>query len=349
MARHYSSLLGAARLRLASFLGAQPNHLAWLSNATAGVNAVLRSLDWQAGDEILVTDHTYNACHNVATYLCQTRGVRVVKVAVPFPNFAPEEMVASIVDAVGERTKLAMVDHVTSPTALVFPVAEIAEALAARGVKVLVDGAHAPGMLDLNLENLGHRGVTFYTGNLHKWCCSPKGAAFLWVGEENQPGLHPTVISHGFNSTATGRSRFLEEFDWGGTCDPTAWLAAPRALELLGGLLSGGWPELRASCRAVLLQGRRIVAEALPPQPLADEQSLGQIATLQLPRVEPNELYRELYDEFGIDSMVTIWNGRPLLRLSAAPYNTVSDYHTLAAALKEISARRTWSGLAKES
>lgn len=341
MYRQLPALLAEARENLSDFLGARPQHLAWVANATSGVNAVLRSLAWQAGDEILLTDHGYNACRNVATYLAETVGVELKIVEIPFPSFAPSSLLERVSAAVSERTRLAMLDHVSSPTAIVFPVAEVAQLLAGRGVKVLIDGAHAPGMLPLNLERLGESGVTYYTGNLHKWCCAPKGSAFLWVAEKDQPGLHPPVISHGFNSRRE-RSKFLEEFDWCGTFEPSPWLAAPRALDLLGGLLPGGWPGLRERCRAMVLQGREILASVLPIQPLPKPACLAQMAAIELPHTDQDELFLELYDEFGIDSMITTWKDRTLLRLSAAPYNTLSDYHTLAGALRGIATRRQW-------
>jgi isopenicillin-N epimerase len=334
------------RQELACYLGSSTDHLALVTNATSAVNAVLRSQDWQPRDEILLTDHGYNACANVATHLSQRHGVRVVTVSLPFPQVDSTDIVRAVGAAVSSRTRLALLDHVTSPTALLFPVAELAGKLSARGVKVMIDGAHAPGMLELDLEALGRAGVTYYTGNLHKWCCSPKGAAFLWVARKDQEGLRPPVISHGFNSVKE-RTRFLEEFDWCGTFDPTAWLAAPSALAALESLLPGGWQALRRHLRALLLAGREIVAGVLPTQDLAPPEMLGQMASLQLPYSEQNQLYYELYDEFGIDSMVTTWNGRTLLRLSAAPYNTLSDYHSLAAALRGIAARRGWKGCLK--
>lgn len=329
--------LEAARQELAEFLQARPEELAWSSNATSGVNAVLRSLEWEAGQEILTTDHVYNACGNVLDFLAETRGVRPVKIALPFPD--PGDIVQTVTDAVTPATRLALLDHVTSPTALVFPIEKLAGELRSRGVKVLVDGAHAPGMLPLALTRLGEAGVNYYTGNLHKWCCAPKGAAFLWVGVKDQPGLHPGVISHGYNSPAS-RSRFLEEFDWCGTFDPSPWLAAPEALRFLGGLYPGGWEELRARCRSLLMRGREVVAAVLSEQRLTDRSYLGQMASLELSGfVEPSTLYRTLYDEFGIDAMVTLWNARVLLRLSAAPYNSLTDYHALAAALTHLAGR----------
>lgn len=341
MGRQYRELLAQAGEKLAQFLSCEASQLAWVTNATTGVNAVLRSLRWMPGDQILLTDHGYNACRNVAEYLAQTAGVEIVEVALPFP---PKGSIAdAVLAAVTSRTRLAMLDHVSSPSGLVFPLAELAGRLAERKVKVLVDGAHAPGMLALDLPKLGRQGVTYYTGNLHKWCCSPKGAAFLWVAQEDQGELHPPVISHGFNALTGGGSRFFEEFHWCGTFDPTAWLAVPRALRFIDELFSGGWDECRARCHGLLLEGRNIVAESLPATAAVATNWLGQMATFEIPACDPVELYRELYDEFGIDIWTAHWKGRTLLRLSAAPYNTISDYHALAAALRGVCARRGWS------
>ncbi len=335
--------LEAAREEMAEFLQARPEELAWTPNATSGVNAVLRSLPWQAGQEILTTDHVYNACGNVLDYLAETSGVRVVRVALPFPD--PGDICGQVLGAVTPATRLALLDHVTSATALVLPIAELAGRLRDRGVKVLVDGAHAPGMLPLDLSHLGQAGVSFYSGNLHKWCCAPKGSGFLWAALADQRGLHPSVISHGYNSPSP-RSRFLEEFDWCGTFDPSAWLAAPASIQLLEELFPGGWEGLRGRCRALLLEGREVLAAVLPEQSLSDPALLGQMASLQLPpAADPPRLFRELYDEFGIDAMLTSWNGRPLLRLSAAPYNSLTDYHALAAALRHLTARHRWDDL----
>lgn len=341
--------LQQARERLAEFLRARPEQLAWLTNTTSGVNAVLRSVLWRPGDQVVMTDHVYNACYNVVSFLQQRYGVEPVVVRLPYPDSFTvsrdsSTVCQSILAALTERTRLAMVCHVSSPTALIFPLEAMAEALHQRGVPLLVDGAHAPGMVALDLEHFGERGLTYYVGNLHKWCCSPKGAAFLWAAKSAQTGLHPAVISHGWNSERP-ESRFQAEFDWCGTFDPTAWLAAPESLDLLAGLYPGGWEELRASCQARLLQGRRAVAAALAPQPLPDPSWLGQMASLEIPASDPEALYRTLYDEFGIDVWLSRWQRRTLLRISAAPYNTEDDYHRLAAALLAVQHRKDplWS------
>ncbi len=335
MNRLYPKLLKGAREELCQFLHCRPTELALVTNATSGVNAVLRSLAWNPGEEIVLTDHGYNACANVVDSVAKRYGVQVVRVELPFTDLDDSAIVDNVLEAVTPRTRLALLDHVTSPTAIVFPLERLAAELTGRGVSVLVDGAHAPGMLDLDLQKLSENGVDYYTGNFHKWCCAPRGSAFLWVRRESQRELHPAVISHGFAGPVE-QSRFLQEFDWCGTFDPTAWLATPRAIDFLQRLDPDGWETSRGKCRELLHQGRRIVSQALPAQNLIPENLLGQMATLELPsKVDPQSLYFRLYDDYGIDSWLTHWNDRVLLRLSAAPYNILADYEDLAKALGE--------------
>ena len=192
--REIGDRLDAARAELARFIGADAEELAFVANATTAVNSVLRSFELQPGDEILVTDHGYNACNNVAAECARRSGAKVITARIPLPIAGPEQAVTAIVAAVTPRTRLVLVDHVTSPTAIVLPVAEIVRELEPRGIAVFVDGAHAPGMLPLDLRTLR---PSFYTGNLHKWVCAPRGAGFIFVRRDRQAGVHPAVISHG--------------------------------------------------------------------------------------------------------------------------------------------------------
>ncbi|RMH24741.1 MAG: aminotransferase class V-fold PLP-dependent enzyme [Planctomycetota bacterium] len=341
-ARAWEGLLDAARADLAGFLGAGADDLAFVPNTTAGVNTVLRSLVFEPGDEILLTDHEYNACANAARFVAERAGARVVVARVPFPIASPDEVVGAVLGAVTPRTRLAILDHVTSPTALVFPIERLVRELQSRGVEVLVDGAHAPGMVPLDLDALG---AEHYTGNLHKWVCAPKGAAFLHVRPDRQDAIAPLAISHGYNSPRADRSRFRRLFDWTGTCDPSAWLCVPVALRALEQTAPGGWPEVMRLNRALALAGRDAVCAALGVAPPAPDEMIGSMASVPLPPGSgpPSEspLYQDamqapLLERFGVEVPIIPWPEPParLVRLSAQRYNAPEQYEALGRAIR---------------
>ncbi|HEY4883401.1 MAG TPA: aminotransferase class V-fold PLP-dependent enzyme [Myxococcales bacterium] len=342
LARDLEGMLDDARGALARFVGADPDDLAFVPNATTGVNTVIRSLELQPGDELVATDHSYNACLNTLRWH-EKRGVKVAIAKVPWPIAGPWQVVDAVLGAVTDRTRLALIDHVTSPTGLVFPVQEIVRRLDQRGIDTLVDGAHAPGMLPLNVRETG---AAWYTGNCHKWLCAPKGAAFLHVRRDRQQELRPLVISHGANSARPDRPRFRLEFDWGGTDDPTPFLCVPHALRFLGGLLPGGWPELMERNRALAARGRRLLCEALRIEAPAPEQMLGSLASVPLPDfagamppargVPWHPLQKALLEKHGIEVPVAPFPAPPkqLIRISAQIYNSEDQFKRLAAALQ---------------
>jgi isopenicillin-N epimerase len=342
--RRFEERLEPARQELARFVGAKSQDLAFVTNATAGVNAVLRSLKFRRGDELLTTNHDYNACHNVLVEVARKTGAKLVVANVPFPLRAATEITGAILRAVTRRTRLAMIDHVTSNTALVFPLRQIIRELDARGVDTLVDGAHAPGMLPLNLRALR---PAYYTANLHKWVCAPKGAAFLWTREDRQADLQPAVISHGNNRSRPGFTRFQDRFDWAGTFDPTAWLCVGEAIRFMRQLLPGGWSELYRRNHELALQARRLLCQRLEVAPPCPEALLGSMVTIPLPqrfqprpaagKIDSEQL--ELYDRFGIEVPFMRF-GKPerrWLRLSAQLYNSTAEYARLADALCALS------------
>ena len=349
LSRDLDDRLDPARQALAAFVGADPEDLAFVVNATSGVNAVVRSLAFSAGDELLTTDHAYNACKNALEYAARRAGARVVIAKVPFPVAAPGEVVDAVMAKVTPKTRLALLDHVTSPTGVVLPIERLIAALAARGVEVLVDGAHAPGMVPLDLRALG---ATYYSGNCHKWLCAPKGSAFLWVRRDRHADVHPVTISHGANAVRPGRSRFRLEFDWTGTCDPTAWMTVPKAIDYIGSLLPGGWPAVMQRNRALALEARRLLCAAAGTPPPCPDEMLGSLASVVLPDGltteimwrQPDPIQRRLYDAWHIEVPVMSWPAAPkrLIRVSAQLYNTLDHYTRLAAALtKELDTERS--------
>ncbi|HEY8431452.1 MAG TPA: aminotransferase class V-fold PLP-dependent enzyme [Sandaracinaceae bacterium] len=333
----------AARAEAAAFVGARPDDFLFVRNATEGVNAVLRSLSFAPGDELLTTDHAYGACRNALEHAARASGARVVVAHVPFPIASPDEVLERILDAVTPRTRLALIDHVTSPTALVFPIERIVRELAARGVDTLVDGAHAPGMIDLDVRAIG---AAYYTGNFHKWTCAPKGAGFLVARKDKQEGLHPACISHGYSSTRA-RKRLLEEFDWTGTCDPTPWLCVPEAIRTVAALVEGGWPAVRAHNHRLALEAQRVLCEALAIDPPAPAAMIGSMAALPLPEggasvpisaLYADPLQRALFELHRIQVPIPPWPAPParLVRVSAHLYDHLDEYVRLGAALREL-------------
>ncbi len=346
----YAQVLDEARQKAAAFVGSAAENFVFVPNTTSGVNAVLSSLDISEGDELLTTDHVYGACLNALHAVAERRSATVVQAQLPLPFTESGEIVTAILERVTARTRFALLDHVTSATGIVLPIQELVRALSARAVEVMVDGAHAPGMLEPGIDELG---AGYYTGNFHKWVCAPKGAAFLYVRPDLQHAVRPLVVSHG-RTAARGRSRFWEEFDWPGTSDPSAWLSVPDAIESVGKLATGGWNEVRHHNRQLALQARKLLCEALQISAPVPEAFLGSLVALPLPDsdaqfpyvrrkpVTPNHsafdvsaLQRALFNEHQIEVPVFDWPtpGRRWIRISAHLYNTPGEYEQLAQAL----------------
>ena len=344
LVRELEHELDTARAALATFVGAQRDNLVFVNNATSGVNTVLRSLPFQPGDELLVTDHEYNASRNALDYAAARSGARIVVAKIPFPFHTADDIIAPILSAVTGRTKLALIDHVTSQTGVVLPLAEIVRALNDRGVDTLVDGAHAPGMVPLDLTELN---AAYYTGNCHKWLCAPKGAAFLHVRTDRQERIRPLTISHGANSKRADRSRFILEFNWQGTTDPSAVLSVPEAIHFMGGLMPGGWADVMARNRALAQAARKILCNALQIEEPCPDEFIGSLAAMPLPGIKESQFPRLPFNEsplqdalrtkHKIEVPIIFWPGPPrgLLRISAQVYNSLPQYERLAAAIVE--------------
>ncbi|MEE8410569.1 MAG: aminotransferase class V-fold PLP-dependent enzyme [Myxococcota bacterium] len=342
--RDLEPMLDEARKTLARFVGARADDLVFVPNVTTAFNAVVRTLPLSPGDELLTTSHGYNACSTAMQFVAERTGA-VVKVAeVPFPVRSDDEVISAVLAAVGPRTRLAVIDHITSPTGLVLPIARLVEELELRGVDTFVDGAHAPGMVDVDVSAIG---AAFYGANCHKWICAPKGAGFLVVRPDKQEQVRPLCISHGANSPRRDRSRYRLEFDWVGTDDPTPYLCVPRAIELMDSLLPGGWDAVRARNRALVLAGRALISQVLDvPSPCPDAM-IGSLAALPLPdgapEVPTSSLYADpLQDDIlrhsSVEVPVVPWPAPPkrLIRLSAQLYNRREDYERLAGAMRDL-------------
>jgi isopenicillin-N epimerase len=351
MARELEDLLDASRTALADLIHADPASVVFVHNATDGVNAVLRSMHFRSGDELLVTNHAYGACRNAMDFVAREAGARVVAAEVPFPLRAADEVMEAVLGKATPRTRLAMLDHVTSPTGIVFPIRQLVQALGEKGVDTLVDGAHGPGMLPLDM---GEIGAAYYTGNCHKWLCAPKGAGFVYVRSDKASEIHPSCISHGYSSPRAGRSVLHTNFDWVGTIDPTSWLCVGECVRWCDSLMPGGIAALMRHNHDLALRGRRILCEALGVEEPCPADLIGSLAAVPIPAgakmpfAEKEDFPRDpmhdlLFEEYRIEIPVGFWPAPPqrLVRISAQAYNTEEQYKRLAEALREILARGT--------
>jgi isopenicillin-N epimerase len=332
LGREFQQHMGWARGELGAYLGADPSDLVFIPNATFGVNIVARSLDFQRGDEVLIGSHEYGACENVWSFIALKEGVKIARAEIPLPLPRQDEIADLIWEAVNPRTKLIFLSQISSPTAVRLPVEEICRKGREQGIPVMIDGAHVPGQLELNLKAMG---ADFYTGNCHKWLLSPKGSAFLHVRPERQGVIQPLVVSWGWgeNCPYQSETRFLELLEWWGTKDPAAYLSVPAAIEFQR---DHGWDEVRVKCQQLLTRTLDQIQELTGSASIYSDEggTCPQMGAVVLPPAcQPERLQRWLYEEHRIEIPVIQWDGRWLIRPSVQGYNTADELDQLVDAL----------------
>ena len=316
--------LRAAAAHLADFVGCNGVDLVFVENATVGCNTVLNSLSLSMGDEILVTDHCYAAVRKAAEHVAKKTGARIVEAEVSFPITASNQIVDAVTSKLGPRTRIVILDHITSPTAVVFPIRELSSRCHRAGASVLIDGAHGPGMLLLDISSME---VDWYVGNCHKWLMAPKGSAFLWTDPKGQAEIHPLTISHGY------KLGYTAEFDWIGTRDPSAWLSVPAAINFH---LRLGGATLRDRNIKLACEAARRLAHDWKTQRGAPDELTGSMATVRLPlsgaaTIERAiELRAWLFETHKIELAITPFAGSLWARISAQAYNELADYRRLS-------------------
>lgn len=332
LTRRFNDLLRVAREELAAFVGAAADELVYVPNATTGLNIVARSLALQPGDEVLSTDHEYGALDRAWRFVCQRRGARYINHTLPIPVQSPDQVIEALWEGVSDRTRVVFLSHVTSPTSLILPVAEVVRRAREAGILTVIDGAHAPGQIAVDLSSLG---ADFYVGNCHKWMCAPKSAAFLYARREAQSLVKPLVVSWGWQSETPGPSRFIDEQEWQGTRDIAAYLAVPSAIAFQA---EHDWPSVREDCHELARWVRRAIAKLTGLDPISPDspQWYGQMVSVPLPSCDVKALQGRLYDEFAIEVPLMLWNGQPLIRVSVQGYNTSADVEALLSALSRL-------------
>lgn len=327
LGRRAPDLLASARQRLGEFINASGDDLAFVPNVTYGMNIIARALPLEEGDEILSTDHEYGAIDRAWRFKCEKSGARLVRRQVTLPVTDPQQAAEQIWDGVNQRTKVISLSHITSPTALILPIEEICRRASKAGILTVIDGAHAPGQLDLDMQAIG---ADFYCGNCHKWLSSARGAGFLFARPDRQNLLEPLVVSHGWRSDSPGQSPFLDNFNWSGTIDPAAYLSVPAAIDFWE---QNDWPEVRSACHRLLAEFEERILALSGLQPISPATMWAQMRLVLLPGGA--ESYGPRLEENRIIVPLGRQRGHTGIRISVQVYNSPSDLDRLFHVLRD--------------
>jgi isopenicillin-N epimerase len=333
LGRRIQELLAEARARLGEFLGAAADDLVYFTNPTSAINMVARNLRLQPGDEILTSDHEYGAMDRTWNFICRHHGASYVHQPVCLPLESSQQFIENFWRGVNAHTRVIFLSHITSPTALIFPVTEICRRARQAGILTVIDGAHAPGQIDLNLAELD---PDLYTGACHKWLMAPKGSAFLFANQRVQHLLDPLVVSWGYESERPGRSRYIDYHEWQGTRDPAAFLSVPAAIKFQA---DHDWAEVRKRCHDLSADTRHQIerltglGSVCPDSP----EWFAQMFTARLPQgIDPDAVKERLYERYRIEVPIIVWNNQNLIRVSFQGYNSAEDGQSLVNALGEL-------------
>ncbi|MEW6716395.1 MAG: aminotransferase class V-fold PLP-dependent enzyme [Chloroflexota bacterium] len=332
LGRRFNHLMRSVRDKLAEYLGTQADNLVYMANTTTGMNTIARSLNLHPGDEVLATDHEYGAIDRMWRFLAQKRGFQYLHQPIPLPLATHEDFLQALWAGVTERTRVISISHITSPTALIFPVEKVCDRARQQGILTIIDGAHAPGQIPLNLEAIG---ADFYVGNLHKWLSAPKSGGFLFARPQVQGLLEPLVVSWGWESDIPGPSPFIDYFEWQGTRDIAAFLAVPEAIRFQK---ENNWDAVRADCHALVVECQQRIVDltGLPSLYTDAEIWVAQMASNLLPPLDIEALTTRLYQDCHIEVPVFMWKDQVLIRVCINAYNRPQDIDTLVNALRSL-------------
>lgn len=333
LGRRHNELMRAARATLAEYVGTSENNLVYVTNVTVGLNIVARSLNLGPGDEALTTDHEYGALDRTWRFLAKEQGFVYKNCPIPLPLPAADEFVEHFWKNVTPNTRVIFMSQITSPTAVIFPVAEICARARSAGILTVIDGAHVAGQIPLALDQLG---ADFWSGNCHKWLMSPKGAGFLYARPEVQHLLKPLVVSWGYEAEVPGPAQFVDHHEWMGTRDLSAFLAVPDAIKFQE---EHDWEHVREACFKLASHAQEIICDltGLAPLHKPGARTFRQLVAIPLPaNTDIIALKTRLYDEFRVEVPVLNWNGKKLVRVSVQGYNTQADIDALRGALKSL-------------
>jgi isopenicillin-N epimerase len=332
LGRQFNTMLRTSREKLADYLGSIPENLVFVPNATHGINIVARSLHLTSNDEILTTNHEYGAMNRTWQFLAAKEGFSIKPVTIPFPLTSDEEIVKTFENSISKSTKLIFLSHISSPTSIRFPVEAICKLAKKHGIITIIDGAHAPGQINLALDQMG---VDFYTGNCHKWLCAPKGSAFLYTTPKYQSLIEPLIVSWGWMPEIPGESQYTDYLEWTGTRDIAPYLSVPAAIDFQK---QYDWSSIRAQCHQMASEIQGEILNLFGNQFIATQNNLfNQMVSIPLPKsIECNVLKEKLYNDFRIEIPIVSWEDQMLIRVSVQGYNSQKDLESLLESLKRI-------------
>lgn len=330
--KKYQIHLAAAKNALAKFIHCEANDFIFTPNPTVAINTIMRSLDLKAGDEILATNHEYGAMDRTWHFYCKKSGVKYVRQPISLPILSKEQILEQFWKGLTDKTKVIFLNQISSTTALIFPVKEICDKARELGIITIIDGAHVPGHIDLNISDLN---PDYYTGTLHKWMLAPKGSSFLYVKKELQNQIDPLVVSWGYESLIPSESKFLDYHEYQGTNDNSAFLCTPAVIDFLQ---ENDWKQKSAEAKALVLKNYPRFCALMNSKPIAplSTEFLGQMASVPVQTTKPQELKDLLYDKYKIQVPIMLLNDKVYLRYSINAYNSQADLDVLYKALEEI-------------
>jgi isopenicillin-N epimerase len=332
LGRKAALLLQRSRETLANYLFVDRDDIVYVPNATHGINIVAHSVELHPGDEVLSTDHEYGAMDRTWQFLSEQKGFRYKNFEISLPVTSTDLFVDQLFSEVTSKTRIIYLSHITSPTALIFPVQQICQKARELGILTIIDGAHAPGQIDLDLGSLG---ADFYTGNCHKWLCAPKGSAFLYTRKDVQKLVQPLVVSWGWHADVPGPSPYVDYLEWTGTRDISPFLAVPTAIAFQK---DHDWSTLRNSCHNLAVWLNKEVSKILSTESLSSSPEwFKQMVSIPLPNLLPAEvLQHRLFNDYKIEVPIVGWKGKNLIRVSIQAYNSLQDLEKLITALGDI-------------
>ena len=322
--------LEESRLSLSKYINCNKNDIAFFPNPSTALNTVIKSLDLKKNDEILTTNHEYGALDKTWNFICKKRGSKYIKQKINLPLNSKEDFIKEFVKGINNKTKVIFISHITSPTGLIFPVEEVCKIAKENEIFCIIDGAHVPGHIKLDLKKLD---PDIYTGACHKWMCAPKGTSFLYAKKNIQDDIDPLVISWGYDAEIPGISKFLDYHQWQGTNDPSAYLTLPDIIKFLNDY---DWINVSKKCREINIQAKELVGNSLNKKPISSNEFIGQMTSFEINCKYPIDLMKTFYEKYKLAVPIFQWEDKVLLRFSIQAYNSLDDIEKLIKIMKEM-------------